>query len=49
MKRISEIVKEAHQHNKSFSELLKEKNIIEEKKLLELLQREIGINIEQSS
>ena len=44
--KISEIVKEAHLHNKSFSELLKEKNIIQEKELLELLQREIGIKIE---
>lgn len=44
--KISEIVKEAQQQNKSFSELLKEKNIIQEKELLELLQREIGIKIE---
>lgn len=43
--RISEIVKEAHKLNKSFSEVLKEKNIIEEKELLKLLQREIGIKI----
>jgi aspartate ammonia-lyase len=47
--KISEIVKEAHQFNKPFSLLLKEKNIIEEQELLELLQREIGIKIEQSS
>jgi len=44
--KISEIVKESHQQNKSFSQLLKEKNIIQEKDLLELLQREIGIKIE---
>ena len=47
--KISKIVKEAHQLNKPFSLMLKEKNIIEEKELLELLQREIGIKIEQSS
>jgi aspartate ammonia-lyase len=44
--KISEIVKEAHQKKKSFAEMLKEKNIIQEKELLELLQREIGIKIE---
>ena len=44
--RVSEIVKEAQLLNKSFSEVLKEKNIIQEKELLELLQREIGIKIE---
>lgn len=44
--KISEIVKEAQQQNKSFSEVLKEKNIIQEKELLELLQREIGIKID---
>jgi aspartate ammonia-lyase len=44
--KISEIVKESHQLNKSFSEMLKEKNIIQENELLELLQREIGIKIE---
>jgi aspartate ammonia-lyase len=44
--KISEIVKEAHQKNKSFADMLKEKNIIQEKELLELLQREIGIKIE---
>ncbi len=47
--KISKIVKEAHQLNKPFNLMLKEKNIIEEKELLELLQREIGIKIEQSS
>lgn len=44
--KISEIVKEAYLQNKSFSQLLKEKNIIQEKELIELLQREIGIKIE---
>jgi len=47
--KISEIVKEAHQFNRPFNLLLKEKNIIEDKELVELLQREIGIKIEQSS
>lgn len=47
--KISKIVKESYQLNKPFSELLKEKNIIEEKELLELLRNEIGIKIEQSS
>ena len=44
--KISEIVKEAYLQNISFSQLLKEKNIIQEKELIELLQREIGIKIE---
>lgn len=44
--KISEIVKEAYLQNKSFSQLLKEKNIIQEKELIDLLQREIGIKIE---
>ena len=44
--KISEIVKEAYLQNISFSQLLKEKNIIQEKELIDLLQREIGIKIE---
>ena len=43
--KISEMVKESHQLNKSFSEVLKEKNIIDEKELIKLLQREIGVKI----
>lgn len=44
--KISEIVKEAYLQNKPFSQFLREKDIIQEKELIELLQKEIGIKIE---
>lgn len=43
---ISEIVKEASKRKISFSVMLKEKNLLDEKELIQLLNREIGIKIE---
>lgn len=44
--KISELVKEAYYKKVSFISLLKEKNITDEKKLNEIISREIGVQIE---
>lgn len=43
--KISELVKEAYKRNVSFMSLLKEKNLVAEEKLNEIITREIGVNI----
>ncbi|MEP0860993.1 MAG: aspartate ammonia-lyase [Ignavibacterium sp.] len=44
--KISEWVKEAYKNNVAFISFLKEKNLIDEQKLNEIINREIGVNIE---
>jgi aspartate ammonia-lyase len=44
--KISELVKEAYKDKINFISLLKEKNLIDEQKLNEILNREIGVKIE---
>lgn len=43
--KISELVKEAYKNNVAFISLLKEKNLIDEQKLNDIINREIGVNI----